>query len=141
MKVRILSVWLLCCVLLSAFALPVFAAQKEPILPQWTNTSVVTAALSFQGTTGNVAVSVSGKSGVTNISAEIKLYYKVATGAWVEYPQGWVYNVDQSYFAVGESFTGLPGCEYKIELTAYVTKNGYTETVTKTATDTCPIPY
>ncbi len=138
MKKRILSVCLLCCMLLSVWALPVFAAQKEPILPQWTNTSVVTGTLDFQGTTGYVTVSVSGKSGVSNISAEIKLYYKNANGTWVEYPQGWSYSVDQQVWAVEETFTGLRGCEYMIELTAYVTKNGYTEIVTKTATDTCP---
>lgn len=138
MKNRIIAVFMTCCMLLSFFSFNAFAAQQEPILPRWTNTSVVSASLNFVGTTGNVDVSITGKTGVTNITAEIKLYYKTAAGTWDEYPQGWTYNVDQQVLVVNETFTGLRGCEYKIELEATVTKDGYGEVITKTATDTCP---
>lgn len=104
----------------------------------WDNTRGVTATLSFNGNTGNVAVTIIGKSGVTNITADIKLYYKNSSGSWVEIDKDWSYDVDQMTLTATESFAGVEGQEYKIEVSGSVTMDGYAEPISKTATATCP---
>ena len=71
---------------------------------------------------------------VSNITAGIKLYYKNSTGSWIEIDKGWDYNVNQMYLTVIESFSGVAGREYKIEVTANLTKNGVTEDISTTST-------
>lgn len=139
MKKRLFSLVMICCLLLALVPTGVHAAQKEPISPLWTNTNSVYAAINFNGTTGNVTVSITGKNGVSNITADVKLYYKNTFGTWTEIVKGWAYDVDQMYLVVSESFTGVPGREYKIEVSATVTKGGYGESISKTATEVCPI--
>ena len=85
-----------------------------------------------------IDVTVSGKSGVTNITATIKLYYKNSSGGWTEILKNWTYDVDQRILCESESFTAVEGREYKIVLSAHLDKNGVTETVSKTATAVCP---
>lgn len=138
MKKRLFSLVMICCLLFALVPTGVHAAQKEPISPLWTNTNSVYAAINFNGTTGNVTVSITGQSGVSNITADVKLYYKNTAGTWTEIVKGWSYDVNQMYLIVSESFTGVPGREYKIEVSATVTKNGYGESISKTATEVCP---
>ena len=68
---------------------------------------------------------------------EVKLYYKNTSGSWIEVDKDWNYDVNSSTFAVSETFTGVSGREYKIEAKGTVTKAGYAETISKTATATC----
>lgn len=138
MRKRLIPVMLVCCMLFSLLPLTTFAAQPEILYPMWDNTRGVTATLSFNGNTGNVAVTIIGKSGVDNITADIKLYYKNTSGSWVEIYNNWSYDVDQMTLTATESFTGVEGREYKIEVSGSVTKDGYAEPVSKTATATCP---
>ncbi len=138
MKKRLFMLILSCCMLLSVLPIAANAAQKPVIEPRWTNTMGVTTSMSFDGTTGYVAVSVAGHSGVTNISGDIQLYYKNASGNWVEIPKDWDFSIDRVVFGTEVSFTGVPGREYKAVMTATVTKNGYDEPISKTATDVCP---
>lgn len=138
MRKRLIPVMLVCCMLFSILPLTTFAAQPEILYPMWDNTRGVTATLSFNGNTGNVAVTIIGKSGVDNITANIKLYYKNTSGSWVQIYNNWSYDVDQMTLTATESFTGVEGREYKIEVSGSVTKDGYAEPVSKTATATCP---
>lgn len=138
MKKRLIPVLLVCCMLFSILPLTTFAAQPEVVYPMWDNTRGVTATLSFNGNTGNVAVTIIGKSGVTNITADIKLYYKNSSGSWVEIDKDWSYDVDQMTLTATESFAGVEGQEYKIEVSGSVTMDGYAEPISKTATATCP---
>ena len=80
---------------------------------------------------------MAGKNGVSNITAEVKLYYQNASGSWVKDSREWNYDVDQMYLTIRESFTGVPGREYKIEINATVTKKGVGEDISKTVTGTC----
>ena len=139
MKKRLFSLVMICCLLMAMIPVSVSAAQKETISPLWDNTNSVTASLDFNGTTGNVYISIMGQSGVSNITADVKLYYKNTFGTWTEIVKGWAYDVDQMYLVVSESFTGVPSREYKIEVSATVTKGGYGESISKTATEVCPI--
>lgn len=135
---KIISILLTCVVILSVMPMAIYGAVPEQIVPMWDNAYSFTADLDFTGTNGDVYVTVLGQSGVTNISAEIKLYYKNTSGAWVEEPKDWDYSVNQMILNVNESFTGVAGREYKIEVEVNVKKNGITETLTETKTAVCP---
>ena len=123
---------------MSTISLTVSAALPEPITPMWDNVLSLNATLSFNGTTGNVSAFINGKSGVTNIDATVTLYYKNTNGVWVEQEKDWDYNTNQSLLGISETFTGARGVEYKIVVEATVTKGNVEETVSKTATATCP---
>lgn len=138
MKIRVFAVVMMCCMMISLVTIGAQAAQAEPIQPMWDNTSTFTANMSFDESVGLVSVFVYGKSGVTNISLDIKLYYKSTTGSWVEIEKDWNYSANQSYLSVSETFTGVAGREYKIEVSGTVTKSGYAESISDTATAICP---
>lgn len=137
MKRTIILWFVTCCIMLSITPVAVQAAKPDSIVPLWTNTLSVTANLSFNDTTGNVTLSVIGRSGVTNITADIRLYYKNANGIWTEIETDWTYDVNQITLTSTETFTGIPGCLYKIEAIIHVKKASYSESITKTATATC----
>lgn len=108
------------------------------IMPRWDNVSNITAYINFVGTSGRVIAVVTGDTGVTNITVSINLYYKNTSGSWVEVENNWDYNVSQQSLSVYESFTGVSGREYKIELTGTVTKNGCVENISASTTKVCP---
>ncbi len=139
MKKRLIALLMVCCMLLSVLPVTAMAAQVPPqVEPQWTNTSGVTMHISFSDRTGYVALSIVGHSGVSNITADIQMYFKNSSGDWVEMPLSWSYDVDQMYLSVEETFTGVRGREYMAIMTATVTKGTYGEPLSKTASDTCP---
>ena len=138
MKRRIISLFLTLVMVLSIMPAAINAAVADPIIPLWDNVNTFNATLTFNSTTGNVKVNVIGQSGVSNITAEIRLYYKNTAGSWIEINKDWDYSVNQRYLIVSESFTGVAGREYKIEVSGTVTKNGYAEAISDTATATCP---
>lgn len=137
MTKKVLAVVMICCMMFSCVPIGVHAAQVEPIVPMWDNTSVFTANMTFQDTVGEFTVLVYGKSGVTNISVDVRLFYKNSLGLWTEIDTDWTYDVNQSYFSVTETFAGVAGREYKIEVSGVVTMNGVRESISKTATAIC----
>lgn len=141
MKKRVVTLLITCIMLIVSTMMPMHGAvpvDPDPIVPMWDNTNTFVAYLTFSGTTGDITSTIVGKSGVSNITAEVLLYYKNASGSWVKDSREWDYDVDQMYLTITESFTGVPGREYKIEINATLTKNGVEEDVSKTATGTCP---
>lgn len=76
MKKRIISIILVCCMALLTMPFATYAALPETVEPLWDNTNIFTATLSFNGTRGTATVYVDGQSGVTDITLEIKLYYR-----------------------------------------------------------------
>lgn len=135
---KVILAVLICCVMISIVPLSAQAAQVDYIQPMWDNTSVFTSNLTFDKTTGEFTVFVYGKSGVTNITLDVQLYYKNAYGSWVKTSENWQYDVNQSYFSVSDTFTGVAGREYKIEVTGTVTKGSVTEQINGSATAVCP---
>lgn len=135
---KIIAMLLTCVVMLSVMPLAIYGAVPEQIMPMWDNTNSFSVDLDFNGSDGVAYVMVMGQSGVTNISAEVKLYYKNTSGVWVEDSKDWDYNVNQMFLSISESFTGIAGREYKIEVEVNVKKNGITETLTETKTAVCP---
>ena len=138
MRKKIISIMLCCILLLSLMPITTYAAVADPIVPMWDNTNTFTPILSFNGNTGSVTVTIVGKSGVSNITANVKLYYKNSSGTWIKSVHEWDYDVDQMFLTISESFIATPGRTYKIEVTATLTKNGVEEDISATHTATCP---
>ena len=135
---KFVAIITLCCVLATILSGVIQAAQIEPITPMWDNTSTFTAEIVFDGNSGTVSVFIYGKSGVTNITSDVQLFYKNSSGSWVEIEKDWEFSSNQSWLSISEEFSGVAGREYKIEVDATVTMNGTSEALSKTATATCP---
>ena len=138
MKKRLFSIIMMSIMIFSILPATVHAAQGETLIPMWDNASQITANISFSNGNGYAEVAILGKSGVTNISVDVRLFYKNATGGWTEIVKDWDYNVNQRMLSISESFNADAGREYKIEVSGTVTQNGYAEDIFKTATAICP---
>lgn len=138
MKKRTISFVLAFCIAFLMMPFATYAALPETAEPLWDNADSVTAKLLFNGSTGNVSATIRGQRGVTNISVSLRLFYKSSYGTWVEIEKDWDYDVDKSSLSIYETFTGISGREYKVEVSGTVTKNGYAEPISYTATATCP---
>lgn len=129
---------MICCMMVSIVPIGTYAAQPEIIQPMWTNTTSLTANIAFVGNTGEFTVIVVGKSGVTNITLDIQLYYKNTNGSWVKANESWQYDVNQRLLSASDTFDAVRGREYKIEVTGTVTKGGVVEEIDGNATKVCP---
>ena len=137
MKKRLITLVMTLALLLSA--LPVTTAASTPqIQPRWTNTVMVYTHLTFSGSEGVITASITGRPNVSNITVEIKLYYKNIRGNWIDTHNSWTYSVDDMSFEKVERFNAVAGREYKAVFTATVYKDGYGEVVSDYATGTCP---
>lgn len=137
---KILLAILICCMSMMISIIPTttLAAQPEIIQPMWTNTTSFSTNMFFSGNTGTFTVYVFGKTGVTNISLNVQLYYKNASGSWVKTNESWQYSANQMYLSVTDTFDAVRGREYKIEVTGTVTKGGVVEEIDDNATEVCP---
>ena len=139
MKKRIISLFMICIIIIMTITpLNLQAAQKEPITPMWTNILSLEAFITFNGRNGTFDIIVYGHSGVTNITADVTLYWKNSSGVWQDTTRSWSYDVDQMTLSASDSFTGVAGREYKIVVNGTVTKDGYTESFSKSASAVCP---
>ena len=135
MKKRLISI-ILATICLVSCVMPLMVSATD-IMPRWDIAQRVNVSLYFTGTSGTVSVYIQGNSDVSNITATATLYHKNWLGIWVESGEEWSYNVNQSYLSASESFTGKSGRQYKVELTGTVTKNGYSESISASATAEC----
>ena len=131
----------LCTVLLAALmlacALPASAAAPDQITPLWDNIATLTPTLIFYNNTGYLSVTIQGENETSNITATARLYYKSTSGSWIEISQNWDYDVDQTALYITETFSGVSGREYKVEIDIEVTVGNYTESESVTVTATC----
>ena len=142
MKKRIL-VLLLAVSLLFTASMPAFAAEKTGALttvgssggsgliqPEWTNTDIVTAELSFDGDLADCGAAVYGKSGTTKITATATLSRVTSSGTTaVKTWSGLKASGDTLYFD-GEYYVSS-GYTYKFTINAWVYRNGTSEYVTE----------
>lgn len=138
MKKRLIVLVMICSILLSAIPISANDTMSAQIEPRWTNTQSMQTYLSFPNSDGTVTVTIDGYPGVSNITVEIKLYYKNSRDNWIDTHNSWTYSVDQQYFSTVEHFTPVAGRTYKAVMTATIYKDGYGEVITDSATATCP---
>ncbi len=123
--------------LTTCFAFSAFAEEEvEPY--RWEDDSNITLSLMFSGTDGLANYVVQGKTGTTKIDAILIIYFKNEKGEW-KADSIWPYSEDSSRIAIGQSFTGTSGREYKANLKAIIkSPSSPNETLIKEAFATCP---
>jgi len=120
-------------IILIFMAFPVFAIQ-----PRWSYTRVVNFYMYFDGEEGSLEGSVTGYSDVTEMEGTITLYRKNILGIWVETGDSWGVYSGSNYLSIEAYFDATSGTKYKAELELEVFSGSNSETITDTATGTCP---
>lgn len=107
------------------------ASESATGMPlRWTNTSSVNTMLSYSGTTAKCKVEIDAFSGTTSIVANMYLYKKNADNTYSLVASWLNQTASGDYLYVSKEKTIISGTTYKLEVSAKVTRNGYTETVT-----------
>lgn len=126
MKTIVLAILMLTCL-----ASSVLAVGIVPIEPLWDNVNRVSCEISFDGTEGTVYCDITAVSSATSISGTLTLY---ESGHEID---SWDIDSDLPFITINESFTGIKGRTYKLELDVVVTANGSPETITRTVSEKC----
>ena len=132
---KVISI-LLACVIMIIGSVSIYAALPETAEPLWVNVDGFQNNISFNGTSGNAAALIYGKSGTTKVTGTLIVYR--------QYGSNWIYvgsdsdTVSSSVMGLSVDFTGYSEVNYKAVLTFSVTRNGVTESETDTVYKTCP---
>ena len=131
---KILTVFVLCCLLLGAFSISAFAQDNYGVMPCYDNVSRILLDLTFDGTAGNVLGTATKVSGVTSLEGTIELYEEIG-GEWVS-AGSWSNDTTGRNLVVSADFTATANRRYKavFTITAYGTT---TETITTETIETC----
>jgi len=116
------------CVINAGFTAPI-ECKASMIQPLWVNVSNVSAGLSFSGSKANCSAMVQGAVGTTKITATITLERKTGTNSYTTVKTWPNQSVSGSFFTFSDSYTVTAGYTYRLTVTANVTRNGTTETV------------
>lgn len=141
-------VLLLAVSLLFTASMPAFAQEKTTaskgasevgsgiMQPQWINTDVVTAELSFSGDCADCAAIVYGKSGTTKITATAVLSRVTSSGTYAV--KTWMnLSTTGDTFYFDKQYYVSSGYTYEFTINAWVYRNGTVEYVTETVYDYC----
>ena len=122
--------------LLIIVAIVVMTISLNAVQPRWDIADRVDVFLSFDGNSGTAEVFIKADADTDNITATMTLYRLNNAGAWIE-QMSWDYDVDASALSAVETFNGASGREYMLELTATVTKDGVSNSITRTVYEFC----
>lgn len=98
------------------------------ITPYYTNTSQVQVGLSFSGTAANCTSAIIGLSGTTKITATLSLYRVSSTGS-LTLLKSWSASSSTMVLNIGQTYAASKGYTYRLSVSAQVTRNGSTESV------------
>jgi hypothetical protein len=124
----------LCLAAILVFTAAPITQASAAVTPLWINTSTVSTAILFSGTDATCQVSINALSGST-IEADIYLYKQNANGTY-SLEESWLDETSASIFFFSEPYTVISGKTYKLSVTAVVTRNGTSETVSSSVTRT-----
>jgi hypothetical protein len=127
---------------LSASATPTDSAFTSSVTTgaslRWTNVSSINAMLAFNGSTASCKTEIVAFMGTTLIVADMYLYLKTGANSYT-LADSWLNNrVYADYLYVSKSATIARGRTYKLLISAYVTRNGYMESVSCSVEATAP---
>ena len=111
--------------------------QAAEVNPRWIKIALIEPELFFYNNTGYLTTRINCTNDTTNITATARLYYKNASGSWIDTNTSWSYDVDDSTLTAFETFSAVSGREYKVEVEVYATANNFTEHGSDIATGTC----
>lgn len=126
LKTMVLTILMVVCLTSS-----VFATVIVPIEPLWDNVNYVDCQITFEGTEGTVYCDITAVSSATSITGTLTLY---ESGREID---SWDIDSDFPFVTINESFTGIEGCTYALELDVVVTANGSSETISRTVYERC----
>lgn len=129
------------CVLLSsmggAFAAEFETTQNIPVTPFYLYAKSVSASLSFSGTTAKCNSTITGTSSVSSMKATLTLS-RVNDNGTLTYINSWNFsNSNSIQLACNSTASVTKGYTYQLDVSAVVTKNGESETITGSAVATC----
>lgn len=128
---KVLQTMLLAILMVGCLTSSVFAAVIVPIAPLWDNVNYVDCQITFEGTEGTVYCDITAVSSATSITGTLTLY---ESGREID---SWDLDNDLPFVSIIESFTGIKGRTYTLELEAVVTVRGLSETITRTDSERC----
>ena len=128
---RLVSIVLLVLCIAGCVNLNTFAAEIAPVVPMWDNVDNLICSISFNGTAGSILCDIKAGVGVDSIVGTLKLYESD-----VEI-DSWIIDVNRSYVTIYDSFTGIKGRTYRLELDVDVTCDGITEPIEVASTKVC----
>ncbi len=120
---------LLCCSTETLSALP------DTVVPLWDNIWTMNCILTFSGTEGHATANSRGQSGTTQMSGTLTVYKQTARG-WSEIVSD-SDTVSGDAIALSVDLTGDFNGYYKAVFEVTCTRNGVSESETKTSYDTC----
>jgi hypothetical protein len=138
MKKRVAAISL--ALILVAMVLPVQAqAQTIGIMPLYTNTSSISVFISFSGTQATCEADVIGKTSTSKISITLSIQRLESNGTYTTVKTWPEESKNSGDFYLSKTYTCEKGKSYRTHVTAKVTRNGTTETVTSNSgTVKCP---
>ena len=117
--------------ILVALSFPVQAqAEFIGIMPLYTNTSSISTYLTFNGSTASCATDVIGHTGTTKVAITLSLQRLESNGTYTTVKEWAEESVNKDYFYLSKTYICEKGKSYRTYVTAKVTRNGSTETVT-----------
>ena len=128
---KVLQTIMLAILMVGCLTSNVIAAVIVPIEPMWDNVNRIACEISFEGTEGTVHCDITAVSSATSIVGTLTLY---ESGCEID---SWDIDTDLPFVTINESFTGIKGRTYTLELDAVVTARGSSETITRTAYERC----
>ncbi len=115
----------------------VFSALPVDFTPQWTNISLMTSDITFDGNDGNASAYVNAKSGATKVEGTLTVY-RQSGSSWVYVDSTSDSTTTRTYLTISVDFTAISGTYYKSVFTVNVTRNGIVESDTMYSYKTCP---
>lgn len=128
---KVLQTIMLAILMVGCLTSNVIAAVIVPIEPMWDNVNRIACEISFEGTEGTVHCDITAVSSATSIVGTLTLY---ESGREID---SWDIDTDLPFVTINESFTGIKGRTYTLELEAVVTARGSSETITRTDSARC----
>lgn len=102
------------------------------ISPQWDNVNDITLDMYYENGAANCSGKIRALSGTTNISAVFTLERKTSSG-WM-FEKSWSKSSSSSSLTFYDTYNVPKGYTYRLSVTADVSRNGLTETVTSSVT-------
>lgn len=128
---KIIKTMVLAILMVGCLSSNAFAAVIAPIEPLWDNVEYVDCRVTFDGTEGTVFCDITPSSSAASITGTLTLY---ESGREID---SWDIDNDLPFVSIIESFTGIKGRTYTLELEAVVTVRGVSETITRTVSKKC----
>jgi hypothetical protein len=119
-------------------AVPSASAAQSGIAPFWTNTSTVTVSILLSGTSATCEAEVVGFPGTTSITGNMYLYKKNQNGTFTLLKSWLNQSVSGNVLEMSESYTVTGGVTYKLSVSAVVTRNGTSESVSNSVERSVP---